>query len=339
MTQKPSFVIGIDVGKTTSSICVMDVRTASVIREIETETSISAIGDIASSYDEISAIAMESGNLSSHLVNGLRMGGFPAIIIDARHAAPFLREIRRTKSDRNDAYAIAELVRVRAHREVWLKSQRAAELLSMLHVREILVRSRVAVCNSVRGHLSARGESVVGRSAKKLAREIDDALLRSGDSEIFLPLRDVLIVLDEKVAHLGEQLREFARSDSVCQLLTTIPGVGPVTAVWFVAVIDEPGRFKSSREVGAYLGLVPSQRQSGAVSRRGGITSTGSGELRKCLYLCARTLMFTSKLDVELRAWGLRIAERRGKKTAIVAVARKLSIIMHSVWSRSTPYS
>jgi len=146
------------------------------------------------------------------------------------------------------------------------------------------------------------------------------------------PLMEVLQTVQEQVNALDELLRDYAENDKICSHLMTIPGVGVVTSVAFTAAVDDPKRFKKSRSVGAYLGLTSRRHQSGEMDHSGHISKCGDRLVRSYLYEAAGALLTRTKSWSALKSWGLRIAKRSGMSKAKVAVARKLAVIMHSMW-------
>ena len=152
------------------------------------------------------------------------------------------------------------------------------------------------------------------------------------------PLLIVRRVLREQLDVLHRRLLAIVRSDDVCRRLMTIPGVGPVVALTYRATIDVPARFRSSKTVGAALGLTPSKYQSGEINRTGGISRCGDEMMRAMLYEAAQTMLVRSKKWSWLKAWAMQIARRRGMKKAIVALARRLAVIMHRIWVDGTEF-
>ena len=144
--------------------------------------------------------------------------------------------------------------------------------------------------------------------------------------------------LREQCAVLHKMLLDAVARDDTCRRLMTVPGVGAVTAVTFLAVIDDPSRFQYSRDVGAHLGMTPRKYASGETDRNGSISKTGDALMRTTLYQAALALLTRSKRWSTLKAWGMAIAKRRGLRRAIVAVARKLAIVMHRIWADGTEF-
>lgn len=144
--------------------------------------------------------------------------------------------------------------------------------------------------------------------------------------------------LREQCAVLHKMLLDAVASDDTCRRLMTVPGVGAVTAVTFLAVIDDPSRFQHSRDVGAHLGMTPRKYASGETDRNGSISKTGDALMRTTLYQASLALLTRSKRWSTLKAWGMAVAKRRGLRRAIVAVARKLAIVMHRIWADGTEF-
>jgi transposase len=152
------------------------------------------------------------------------------------------------------------------------------------------------------------------------------------------PLLIARRVLREQLGVLHRQLLEIVRQDEVCRRLMTTPGVGPVVALTFRATVDVPSRFNNSKAVGAALGLTPRRQQSGEIDRMGGISKSGDAMMREMLFEAALVLMTHSRKWSWLKAWGMKIARHRGMKRAIVAVARRLAVIMHRMWVDGTEF-
>jgi transposase len=159
----------------------------------------------------------------------------------------------------------------------------------------------------------------------------------AGDDPVVMqlvePLLAVLASMLGALAMLTKQVMDLVKKEAVCRRLMSVPGVGPITALAFRATIDRPDRFKRSRDVGAHLGLTPARYQSGETDIQGKISRCGDELARTALYEAAHTLLVRSKKWSSLRAWGMKIAKSRGMARARVAVARKLAVILHRMWS------
>jgi transposase len=152
------------------------------------------------------------------------------------------------------------------------------------------------------------------------------------------PLLAILATMLSELARLTKQVLDIVRREAVCRRLISVPGVGPITALAFRATIDRPDRFRRSRDVGAHLGLTPARYQSGETDIQGKVSRCGDELARTALYEAAHTLLVRSKKWSSLRAWGMRIAKHRGMARARVAVARKLAVILHRMWSDQTEF-
>ena len=160
--------------------------------------------------------------------------------------------------------------------------------------------------------------------------------LTEGDAPVMKlvePLLAILSTMLDQLARLTKQVQDIVRQEAVCRRLMSVPGVGPITALAFRATIDRPDRFRRSRDVGAHLGLTPARYQSGETDIQGKISRCGDELARTALYEAAHTLLVRSRKWSALRAWGMKVAKARGMARARVAVARKLAVILHRMWS------
>src|SRR4051812_35116274 len=153
---------------------------------------------------------------------------------------------------------------------------------------------------------------------------------------IIEPLLAILDTMLAELARLTKQVLALARNEEICRRLMSVPGVGPITALAFRATLDRPERFRRSRDVGAHLGLTPARHQSGETDTPGKISRCGDELARTALYEAAHSLLVRSRKWSSLRAWGLKVAKRRGMARARVAVARKLAIVLHTMWREET---
>ena len=330
--------VGLDVSLKETSICVVDGS-----GEIVCETSVGTTPETIAKFIEKRApsavrVGLESGLLSTWLWHGLRALDVPVVCLDARHAASALK-MQVNKTDRNDAAGLAQIVRTGWYREVEVKSLACHEVRAVLLARSRLVASRRDLENQMRGLLKpfgllvgkVRGKGFEGRVRELIAdtpamAEVIDALLLARRT------------LCTQVARLDVRVRMLAQTITPCRRLMTVPGVGPITALAYVTVIDDPGRFRKGRSVGAYLGLTPRRYQSGEVDRAGRISKCGDGLVRTLLFEAAGVLLTRVQRMSPLKAWGLRLAKRIGAKKAKVAVARKLAVILHCMWTDGTEF-
>lgn len=280
-------------------------------------------------------VGLEAVATAAWLYNGLRARGHPAICIDPRR----LRAMTKTmpvKNDRNDARAIAGCMRVGWFSIVHVKSNESQELRMLLNNRRTLQAKQIDIENEIRGTLRVFGIKLAGRTtAGPFERRVFEMI--EG-----LPRLAAMVIaraaLRQQCAVLRKMMLDIVKKDATCRRLMTIPGVGAITAVTYLTTIDDPVRFERSRDVGAHLGLTPKKCASGEVDRNGGISKCGDVAMRTTLYQAGLALLTRSTKHSAIRAWGLAVAKRRGLWRAVVAVARKLAIVMHRVWSDGTEY-
>jgi transposase len=258
------------------------------------------------------------------------------VCLDARWAKKAL-SANPVKTDANDAEGLAQLVRVSWYKEVQVKSLEAQRLRALLTSRQQLVQARVSLVNQVRGLLRPFG--LVVRPNRGQSFEERVAELAAGD-EILMVVTDTLVAaiadLEKRVDVLDKQVRQQGREMVEVRRFMTTPSIGPITALAYRAVIDDPTRFAHSRDVGAYLGLTPRRYPSGEVDRDGGISKCGDGLLRHRLYEAANVLLTTVSRWSTLKAWGMKLLKKVGPKRARAAVARKLAVILHRMWVDGT---
>lgn len=242
------------------------------------------------------------------------------------------------KSDPNDARGLAELMRMGWYREVKVKSPASALIRSLLVARARLVSIRRDLENQVRSLLKEHGllfPRAIGAQFRARVREL------AGEGGL-RAIIDCLLAVHEQVTDeqmkLDGRVREMAKADATTRRLMTVPGVGVVTALTFRHTIDDPSRFKSATSVGAYLGLTPRRKQSGELDLTGRISRWGDRLLRTYLFEAASVLIHRTKRPSPLQDWGQRLVKRVGLKKAKVAIARKLAIILHCIWTDGTEF-
>ncbi len=258
--------------------------------------------------------------------------GLPAICVDARHAHGAL-SMQINKTDANDAHGIAQMMRTNFFKQVSVKSLDSHRLGTFLGARAQLVGTRTDLKNQVRSILRTFGfmvsQSVEKGFERKVRATVDGHQLLQ---KMVDPLMQVLRTVQEQVTALDALLKDYAENDKICTHLMTVPGVGIVTAVAFIAAVDDPKRFRKSRSVGAYFGLT-NKRHTWKCGRCNPPRQTDSDRLvRSYLYEAACCLLTRTKRWSALKSWGLRIAKRSSMSKAKIAVARKLAVIMHQMW-------
>jgi transposase len=243
------------------------------------------------------------------------------------------------KTDRNDARGIAQMMRAGLYRAVHVKTLRSQKLRMLLTHRKLLQSKAIAVENDLRGTLRNFGLKVGRVGTVKFEARIKELVEDLPDLVALVePLLVVRRVLREQIGILHRRLLAIVRDDDVCRRLMTVPGVGPVVALSYRATVDVPARFKNSKAVGAVFGLTPSKYQSGEINRTGAISHCGDEMMRVMLYEAAQSMLTRTIRGSWLKAWAMKIARHRGMKKAIVALARRLAVIMHRIWVDGTEF-
>jgi transposase len=329
---------GLDVSLKETSICILD-ETGAVLRELKVpnhpEDLIRILGDPAL---QLVRIGLEAGPLSQWLFSGMVEAGLPVICIETRHAKAFLKA-QINKTDRNDARGIAQMMRVNLFRPVHVKTLTSQKRRALLTARKLVQEKAIAIENDIRGMLRNFGLKVGVVNAAGFERRTRELIEDMPDLvSIMGPLLTVRKKLRETFMTLHRQLVAIVRDDTACRRLMTIPGVGPVVALAYTSTIDVPARFRNSKAVGPALGLTPRLHQSGESDRVGRISRCGDAMMRTLLYEAAQSLLIRVQKWSWLKAWAMNIAKRRGLQRAVVALARRLSVIMHRMWSDGSEF-
>jgi transposase len=328
----------LDVSVKETSLCIVD-EAGKICREVKVashpEDLVQVLKDPAW---QLFRVGLEAGPLSQWLFSGLAEAGLPVICIETRHTKAFLKA-QVNKSDRNDARGIAQMMRVNLFRPVHVKTLMSQKRRALLNARKLLQEKAIAIENDIRGLLRNFGLKVGAVGTVGFEQRIRELLAGIEElAEIVEPLLDARRTLRQHFTVLHRKLLTIVRDDGVCRRLTTIPGVGPIVALAYSATIDIPARFRNSKAVGPVLGLTPVLNQSGENSRVGRISQCGDAMMRTLPYEAAQTMLTRTTRWSWLKAWAMNIAKRRGKQKAIVALARRLAVIMHRIWSDGTHF-
>jgi transposase len=329
---------GLDVSVKETSICIVD-ETGKICRELKVpshpEDLLRVLQDPAWN---LVRIGLEAGPLSQWLFNGLAEAGLPVVCIETRHARAYLKA-QVNKTDRNDARGIAQMMRVNLFRPVHVKTLASQKQRALLTARKLLQGKAIAIENDIRGLLRNFGLKVGVVGTAKFEQRIRELVEGMPDlGELMEVLLEARRTLREQFTRLHRKLLAMVRDDTVCRRLMSVPGVGAVTALAFRATIDVPARFRNSKAVGAVLGLTPAQHQSGESNRAGRISLCGDGMMRTLLFEGAQAVLTRSVKWSWLKAWAMKVAKNRGLKRAIVALARRLAVIMHRMWVDGTEF-
>lgn len=339
MDKHSMFFIGLDLGDRYSHLAILD-RDGEVVEETRLPTSPASFQRKFTTFAP-SRVALEVGTHSrwaSHLIREL---DHDVLVANPRQLRAIYHNPR--KGDRVDAQTLARLARLDPHllAPIRHRSAQAQAHLALIRSRDALVRSRTALINHVRG--------VVKSSGARLPASTADNFSQKAASAIPLPLQPALLPILDTIAALTHDIVAYDRQiETLCQEsypetvpLRRISGVGPLTALAFVLSLEDPQRFPKSRQVGPALGLVPRRDQSGNHEPQLPITKAGDTYLRQLLVNCAHYILGPFGPDCDLRRWGLQIAERGGKnakKRAVIAVARKLAVLLHHLWKTGETY-
>lgn len=330
---------GLDVSDKSTHICIVDGDGAVLRRDVVASDPEVLAKWFGRHCPDVKRVVLETGPLSTFLYHGLTERAVPVACICARHAKKAL-SARVHKSDAHDAESLAQLCRTGWFKAVHMKAEGTHIDRAALKIRAQLVTSRNACANQLRGLLKLFGLRLGMITTPGKRRERLDALFgqRPDLKPVLLPLIESIEALEGQIRRSGKLLDARAAADPVARRLMSAPGVGPVTALTFIASIEDPARFAASSDVGAYAGLVPRRNQSGTRDHKGHISKAGDAMLRHALYEAANSVLARLKRPCALQAWGKRLVETKGPKRARVAVARKLAALLHSLWRSDTAF-
>ncbi len=333
-----TYYAGIDVSLESSSVCVVD-ATGKIVREAkvasEPEELIGWFGALGLALERI---GLEAGPLSQWLYAAIRQAGLAVELLETRHVRDAFKAMP-VKSDRNDARGIAQLMRLGWFRPVHCKSLAAQEVRALLTARKLVQSKLFDVEMSLRGILRGFGLKVGPTTPLRFAGRVRD--LVEGQATLAAVATALLAVheaLRREFDGLDKRARALARADGRVRLLMSAPGVGAIVALTYVAAIDDPARFRSSKGVGAHFGLTPKRHQSGEKDIAGRISKIGDASVRTVLYEAANVILTRPIKGGGLKSWAMRLAKRVGMRKAKVALARKLAVVLHRMWRDATRF-
>jgi transposase len=319
--------IGIDLHKNSSQVCILTEDGELIERRIKTGRE---------SFDELfserppARILVEASTESEWAARHFEGLGHEVIVADPNFAPMYATRDRRIKTDKRDARALCEACRLGAYRPAHRTSDRQRDVRAHLSVRETLVRTRSKYISLIGALARREGCRIEAGPSPSFARRVEQAGLPAHTLAQIEPLLAMLGVLNEQIKLADKRLEEIVKADEVVQRLCSVPGVGPVVATTFAATLDDASRFLGAKHVRSYLGLVPREYSSG---------ERGSARARSLMVEAAWSLLrWKTERTKALHEWWARIAQRRGKATAVVALARKLAGIMFAVWRDGTQF-
>jgi len=309
-----------------------------IVKEAETESEPEALARWIDELDgNIAAIGLEAGPLAQWLHRVLTEAGLDTVLMETHQIKGALKAMP-IKTDRRDAEGIARLLHRGWFRPVHCKSVSAKETRAVLGARKAIQQNTIALEMSLRCLPRNFGLKVgvisCGRFETRIRELADGNLMLEAAIEPMLRAR---ASLRQELAGLEKHVRQFAGEGPVCHRLMSMPGIGAVVALTFRAAVDNPARFRFSKRIGPWVGLTPSRSQSGERDVSEGITKAGDVNLRRALCQAA-TVMMNRGRSTWLRTWGAQIAQRRGRKIAMVALARRIAVILHQIWVDGTTF-
>jgi|JI9StandDraft_1071089.scaffolds.fasta_scaffold70530_2 transposase len=342
------FWVGLDIGFKSTAVCVVD-REGVPVHQTAVKSNATEIGRYLRKNfkSHVTLIGMETGGLSPHLATRLRRQGFQVVVLDALQVHRVL-SVKRNKTDTNDARGIAEITRTGRDylTEVFVKSSLCFEIRASLIMRDRLVKQRRETEAMIRGLVRVYGGRIEPGSESPATyrnRAIEQMCLIVDHEGIDLrprviPLLDLCERFYVEAGRIEKELELLAASNPVCKRFMEIPGIGAITALSFYSAIEDPTRFRHVDDVAAYLGLTPRIYQSGDSLSHGGISKMGNQLTRTHLVSAATVMLSTTRSFSTVKDWGLRLSKRIGFNKAKVALARKLAIIMLSLWRDGTHF-
>ena len=333
------YFVGLDVSLRSCALCIVDGK-GTVLLERELPCEVKAIAECLAGFPHpIERVGFEAGTMSQHLFFGLTDEGFEVVCMEARQVNAALSAMRN-KTDKNDARGIAQVLRTGWFSPVHMKSRESHGVRALLSTRKALLKKTMDLANEVRGLLKIFGirlpKTVKHGSFDGVVRpmiEMDDVLAHA-----LVPLLDARVVLYQHFLELDRRVKRAATRDEVCMRMMTVPGVGPIAALTFKAAVDDPARFKRSRTVAAHFGLTPRRYQSGEHDNPGRISKAGDRDVRAALYAAANALLMRTMAGSQIKSWGMRLMRTKGRRRAVVAVARKLAVLLHRMWTDGTEF-
>jgi transposase len=336
--EKPSTTVGIDLGDRYSHYCVVN-EDSEVIEEGRIATTTAAF-DRHFRGERRVRIALECGTHSPWVSRFLEGMGHEVVVANARKNRAITGS--ESKNDHNDAEKLARFAAydVKLLSPIRHRSPERQRDLNLLEARDALVRARTMLVNATRGLVKSAGGRLPKCSTESFGGKITTAIPAGMESAI-TPLVQQVTALNQQIRMMDQQIAALEKRYPEVTRLRTVPGVGPVIATAYVLTLDSPGMAATSRAAGAFLGLRPKQSQSGESDPQHGISKTGNVYLRRLLVQAAQYVLGPFGPDSQLRRWGLKLAASggaRGKKRAVVAVARKLAVLLHHLWRTGQSY-
>jgi len=284
-------------------------------------------------------ILLEASTESEWVARHLESLGHEVIVADPGFAPMYATRSKKVKTDKRDARTLADACLLGAYRATHRVSAYQRHVRGELLVRDALVRTRTRYVSLIKAVVRREGLRLSQGEPEHTQSKVEAIELREEVLKELAPILDLLSPLNREIDGADKRIEQLGRENPVVRCLMTAPGVGPVTALSFVAALDEVTRFSSAHQVESYLGLVPSEYSSGERQHRGRITKRGNARMRSLLVEAGWRILRSRKSECAcLKSWALQIAARRGKRIAVVALARRLSGILYAMWRDGNEY-
>ena len=336
---RDGLTVGVDLGDRWSNYCILGLDGETLL-EGELQTSQQHFSEFFGALAP-ARVVMEVGTHSAWARDAVAACGHEVLVANARQMEGPKR--RKRKNDRIDAHKLARVGRMDPQSlfPIWHRSAEVRRDLMALRARDALVAVRTELINTMRGLVKTLGARLPKCSTRSFARKMDSELPAEA-RDLLLPLVQAVETVSHSIELYDGKIEELAtKKYPHTSLLRQVKGVGPLTSLAYVLTLESPDRFPTSRDVGPYLGLVPKQEDSGDRQPQLRISKTGDVMVRRLLVVSAQYIVGPFGPDTELRRYGLRLCERGGKnakKRAVVAVARKLAVLLHKLWVSGEVY-
>lgn len=328
--------IGLDLHKQSSQFCILTEDRKLLEPRIRTEHGrfIDLLGKRPKAK-----VLVEASTESEWVARCIEDLGHEVVVADPNFAPMYATRNRKIKTDKRDARALCDACRLGAYRPAHRSSDSSRELRAQVMVRDALVKTRTKYISLIRSISRREGHRVPSCGAPVFIKHIEQLELPENLRSELDPLLLVMASVNEQIEQSTDQLKEQADRNEVSKRFCTVPGIGAITAITFLAIIDNIERFESASNVSSYIGMVPKERSSSEKRIRGRITKAGNSHLRWLLVEAAWSIVTHPKAETQyLRTWYNRIASRRGKRIAAVALARKLAGILYAMWRDGTEF-
>jgi transposase len=324
-------IVGLDLGKRKSQACVA-LEDGTIVVERRLSTTKEALASFFAPFAP-ARILVEASTCAEWVARHLESSGHTVIVGDPRFAPMYARLDKHIKTDKRDAQGLKEALRLQAFQRAHRRADWARDLRAQMLVRANLVRARARMVSQVRSLLDARGLVVASCPVEMFLRRLEEVAVDQSIGALVLPILAQIESLNVAIAEQDAELEQTAATHPVARKLDAVVGVGPITALAFVCAVEDPKRFKNARELASFFGFVPREYSSAEKVRRGATTKTGDTMTRTYVIQCAWGVLRSKRPEVAgLRAWAQQVGERRGRRIAVTALARKLVRIMFAMW-------